>query len=40
LVNIAYEFKISPLELLKLDERMLWTMGRFLIWRAQELSKK
>ena len=27
---MAYEYKVSPAELMKLEPRMLWTMGRVL----------
>jgi len=33
---LAVESGISPLELMQLDERMLWTIGRYLISRNQQ----
>jgi hypothetical protein len=33
LAHLAYEFKISPSELLMESDRMLWTMERYLHWR-------
>lgn len=30
IVQLAYEYKLSPRELMKLDTRMLWTMGRYI----------
>jgi hypothetical protein len=29
--QLAYEFKISPRELMELEPRMLWTMQRYLV---------
>jgi hypothetical protein len=40
LASLAYEYKISPAELEKLDPRMLWTMGRVLESRNQRQRKR
>jgi len=40
LATLAVETGISPRELMKLDDRMLWTMGRYLVWRATHQAPK
>lgn len=30
LAVLAYEYKVSPADLMQLEPRMLWTMGRLL----------
>ena len=42
LAQLAYEYKISPNELVSLDPRMLWTMQRYLVAvsRAREAGSR
>ncbi len=37
---LACETHISPRELMELDPRMLWTMQRYLVSRAQQSQRK
>jgi hypothetical protein len=39
IAQLAYEYKISPRELLELDPRMLWTLQRYLIARINAANK-
>jgi hypothetical protein len=40
IATLAVETGISPRELMELDERMLWTLGRYLVWRGQHQAPK
>ena len=40
LAVLAYEYKISPRELMELEPRMLWTMGRVLEHIATKQRKR
>ena len=40
LAHLAYEFKIPPHQLMLEEERMLWTMERYLYWRNTKANQK
>jgi hypothetical protein len=40
IVQLAYEYKINPKELLELEPRMLWTMQRYLVARINAQNKR
>jgi hypothetical protein len=39
IAQLAYEYKLSPNELLELDPRMLWTLQRYLVARVNAMNK-
>jgi len=39
IASIACETGISPRELMQLDSRMLWTLGRYLVYKNQKQSR-
>jgi hypothetical protein len=39
IAQLAFEYKISPNELLSLEPRMLWTLQRYLIARINQQNK-
>jgi len=40
IAQLAVETGISPLDLLQLDERMLWTLQRYLVAKANASQKR
>jgi len=38
--QLAYEYKLSPRELMLLEPRMLWTMQRYLVARVNAQNKR
>ena len=39
IVHLAYEYGLSPSQVMAEGDRMVWTMSRYLAWRAQESAK-
>jgi hypothetical protein len=40
IASLAVESGISPVDLLQLEPRLLWTIQRYLVSRNQEVRKK
>ena len=40
IAQLAFEYKISPKELLELEPRMLWTLQRYLVARINQQNKR